>query len=325
MRILVTGSAGHLGEALMRSLLDAGHEPRGLDLKPGERTDVVGSITDAGLVREAMDGVDAVLHTATLHKPHIVSHTRLQFVETNVAGTTVLLEEAVRRSLECFVFTSSTSAFGGALAPAADQPAAWITEEVVPQPGNVYGATKVAAEDLCELVHREHGLPVLVLRAARFFPEADDDGARRTASDDLNLKVCELLHRRADLADVVDAHIRALVRSPALGFGRYIVSATTPFTREDLADLRTDAAGVVERRCGPRPAAVFAQRGWSLVSDIDRVYVNERARADLGWEPAHSFAGAVDALDAGADPRSRLARSVGAKGYHERPTGVYTT
>ena len=56
----------------------------------------------------------------------------------------------------------------------ARSPAAWVTEDVRPVPRNIYGVTKVAAEDLCELVHRLHRLPCLVLRTARFFPEADD-------------------------------------------------------------------------------------------------------------------------------------------------------
>ena len=103
----------------------------------------------------------------------------------------------------------------------------------MPRPRNMYGATKCAAEDLCELIHRDHGLPVLILRTSRFFPEADDREDVRTAYADLNLKVNELLYRRVDLEDAVDAHLDALDRAPALGFGRYIISATTPFTRED--------------------------------------------------------------------------------------------
>ena len=108
-------------------------------------------------------------------------------------------------------------------------------------PENIYGATKTAAEDLCELVHRDHGLPILVLRTSRFFPEPDDRDEARTAFDDLNLKVNELLYRRVDLADAVQAHLDALDRAPALGFGRYIISATTPFAPSDADALHQDA------------------------------------------------------------------------------------
>jgi UDP-glucose 4-epimerase len=94
MAMLVTGSAGHLGEALMRTLLDAGHQPIGVDLKPSAFTRKVGSITDRHFVKRCMAGVHAVLHTATLHKPHVATHTRQDFVDTNISGTLNLLEEA---------------------------------------------------------------------------------------------------------------------------------------------------------------------------------------------------------------------------------------
>ena len=154
------------------------------------------------------------MHAATLHKPHVGSHRRQDFVDTNVTGTLNLLEEAVAAGVGRFVFTSTTSAFGRALVPPAGAPAAWITEDVAPVPRNVYGVTKTAAEDLCELVHRDHGLPCLILRTSRFFPEADDRDDVRAAYDDANLKVNELLYRRVDLEDVVSAHRLALERAP---------------------------------------------------------------------------------------------------------------
>lgn len=324
MRVLVTGSAGHLGEALMRRLPAAGHEVRGLDIRPSGFVDIVGSVANPAVVAEAMAGIDVVLHTATLHKPHVASHPRGAFVESNVVGTLMLLEEAVRAGAGAFVFTSTTSAFGRALRPGPDEPAAWITEGVVPRPRNVYGATKVAAEDLCELVHRDHGLPVVVLRTSRFFPEPDDDEDRRGEFSDLNLKVLELLHRRVDLEDVVQAHLRAAERASAIGFGRYVVSSTTPFLRSDAADLRTDPGAVISRRCAAATAGVFDALDWSFPTDIERVYVNERARADLGWAPTFTFDAAVADLAEGRDPRSAISRAVGAKGYHDEPTGIYT-
>src|SRR3954469_7383108 len=230
VKLLVTGSAGHLGEALVRVLGDAGHEVTGLDILESPYTSVVGSIADRDLVRRAVAGADAIVHAATLHKPHVGSHRRQDFVDTNVTGTLNLLEEAVAAGVSRVVFTSTTSTFGRALTPGPGEPAGWITEDVAPKPRNVYGATKCAAEDLCELIHRDHGLPVLILRTSRFFPEADDRDDVRAAYEDANLKVNELLYRRADLSDVVEAHRLAL--ESELGFGRYIVSATTPFTRD---------------------------------------------------------------------------------------------
>ena len=224
-----------------------------------------------------------------------------------------------------FVFTSTTSTFGRALVPADGEPAAWITEDVVPVPRNIYGATKVAAEDLCELVHRDHGLPVLVLRTSRFFPEADDRDDVRAAFDDANLKVNELLYRRVDLQDVVDAHRLALDRAGAIGFGRYIVSATTPFTRDDLARApprraRPSSSGAcpAPRTATPRSAGACSPRSSASTSTTAR-------GRELGWAPRYDFAHALDLLAAGEDFRSPLARAVGAKGYHAETTGVYTT
>jgi nucleoside-diphosphate-sugar epimerase len=324
MRVLVTGSSGHLGEALMRVLGDDdGIEVVGLDVLPSPYTTVVGSVADRAAVRGAMEGADAVIHAATLHKPHVASNGRAEFVETNVTGTLVLLEAAIAAGVSRFVFTSSTTTFGRALTPPPGAPAAWIDEAVVPVPKNIYGVTKRAAEDLCELFHRDHGLPCVVLRTSRFFPEADDRDDMRAAYDDLNLKVNELLYRRVDLEDVVTAHRLALDRAPEIGFAKLIVSATAPFEPDDLATLGTDARAVV-RRLFPHYEAVYARRGWRMFPALDRVYVNARARALLGWEPRYGFGLALERLAAGEDPRSPLARAVGAKGYHPESFGPYT-
>ena len=148
-------------------------------------------------------------------------------------------------------------------------------------PKNIYGVTKVAAESLCELFHRNVGLPCLILRTSRFFPEPDDRKETRQAYDNDNVKVNEFLYRRADIEDVVDAHALALQKAPTIGFGRYILSATTPFTRDDLPELRTNAPAVV-RRCLPGYDEAYARRGWSMFPGIDNVYVNELPSRQLG-------------------------------------------
>src|SRR5262245_30761605 len=238
MKVLVTGTAGHLGEALVRSLRKITHEVIGIDILHSDFTNQIGSITDRDFVKGCMKGVDAVLHAATLHKPHLFTHSRQGFVDTNITGTLNLLEESVSAGVASFVFTSTTSAFGSAMTPPANAPAAWVTEDVIPVPKNIYGVTKTAAEDLCELFHRKHRLPCLVLRTSRFFPEEDDHKDTRQAYADDNIKANEFLYRRVDLEDVVSAHLLALEKAPELGFGRYIISATTPFTRDDLFELR---------------------------------------------------------------------------------------
>jgi UDP-glucose 4-epimerase len=318
MKILVTGSSGHLGEALLRSLPDYGHQVVGVDLRPSPFTHHVGSIGDRAFVARCMRGSHAVIHTATLHKPHIATHSRQAFVDTNITGTLNLLEAAAEQGLGAFVFTSTTSLFGAALTPALDQPAAWITEDVQPVPKNIYGVTKVAAEDLCQLFHRLHGLPTLVLRTSRFFPAGDDEEMQRSGLADANLKVNELLHRRVDLQDAVDAHRLALERAPAIGHGRYIISATSPFSVQDAAAVRQDLPAVV-RRLVPAYEAEFQRRGWRLSAGIDRVYVNDKARRELGWSPRHDFRFAMERLREDTEYRSPLACAIGLQAHSTPP------
>jgi UDP-glucose 4-epimerase len=315
MKILVTGSAGHLGEALVRTLKGLQRDVVGLDILASPFTSHAGSIIDRAFVKRHMAGVHTVFHAATLHKPHVATHARQDFIDTNITGTLNLLEEAAVARARSFIFTSTTSVFGEALIPPARAPAAWVTEEVTPVPKNIYGVTKAAAEDLCQLFYRNQALPCIVLRTSRFFPEEDDNPKIRAVYADANIKANEFLHWRVDIEDVVSAHLAAAERAPALGFGKYIISATTPFRPEDLAGLRADAPSVVRRRV-PGYEAEYARRGWTMSPAIDRVYVNDRARSELGWQPCYDFGAIIAGLRACDDPRSRLAREIGSKGYH---------
>ncbi len=329
MRVVVTGSAGHLGEALVRSWTSSPDEPSadegethdaiGLDVLASRFTGYVGSVQDRGLLDRCFDGADVVVHAATLHKPHIDSHSEQDFLDTNVAGTLTVLE-AARGAGAAVVFISTTSAFGAVLRTRPDEPARWVTEDLRPVPRNIYGVTKVAAEDLCELHHRQFGLPCLVLRTSRFFPEMDDDPALSTAYDGLNLKVNELLYRRVDLADAVQAVECAVARVRDLGFGRYIISATTPFSRHDVEALGRDAPAVVKSYFTDF-APEYDRRGWTMLPRLDRVYDNARARTELGWAPRLDFREALDRLKRDDDPFSSLTRLVGSKGYHRTSVG----
>lgn len=315
MKILVTGSAGHLGEALVRSLRSEGKETVGFDLKPSEYTDIVGTICLRGLVAEAVAGCDSILHTATLHKPHIGTHTRQDFVDTNISGTLNLLEQAIESGCQSFVYTSTTSTFGDAMKPKPGEAAVWVTEDLRPQPKNIYGVTKTAAEDLCQLFHRNTGLPCMVLKTSRFFPEADDVRDQREAFEDANLKVNELLYRRIDIADIVRAHRLAVEQAHRIGFERLILTATSPFKRTDAEALRLDVPGVLAKYV-PQYEREFERRGWRMLQSLDRIYDNTKARKVLGWEPEYTFAKAIELLARDMDYRSELARQIGEKGYH---------
>ena len=316
MKVLVTGSSGHLGEGLIRHLDKLGIDPVGLDIKPSVFTEYVGSITQPDFIDSCMQGVDAIIHAATSHKPHVGTHSLQEFVDTNISGTLNLLEAAVKHKIKSFIYTSTTSTFGDALRPAPGEPAVWVTETLSPQPKNIYGVTKLAAENLCRMFSRNRGLPCIVLRTSRFFPEDDDNRHKREVFDDDNLKLNELLFRRADLYDMVTAHVAALERAPELRFGQFIISATSPFRREDAATLAFDTPSVVTRYV-PGYDRVYAQRGWEMFTSIGRIYDNHLARKTLGWRPEFSFERAIATLLEGGDYRSTLAKQVGKKGYHD--------
>jgi nucleoside-diphosphate-sugar epimerase len=261
-----------------------------------------------------MAGVDVVMHAATLHKPQVAFLPRQAFVDTNISGTLALLEAAAGAGVEAFVMTSSTTVFGDALIPAPGEPAAWIDETVVSVPKNIYGVTKAAAEDLCQLAHRNDGLNCVVLRTSRFFPESDDAPDTQEGRTDENVKADEYAYRRVALEDVVSAHLLAAQRAAEIGFARYVISATTPFLEGDLAELRTDAAAVFARRA-PRAAAVWAERGWRFGSRLDRVYVNAMARDELGWRPEFDLDAVAAMVARGGSVRTPLSQVIGSKEY----------
>ncbi|KAI7154992.1 hypothetical protein KC349_g7282 [Hortaea werneckii] len=331
--VLVTGACGHLGYALMSSLPDHGYDPLGIDILPADNDQhevLTGSISDpeicAGIFK-TYPTLKYVLHTATLHKPHVDSHSKADFIDTNITGTLNLLEAAStsRNPIEGFIFTSTTSAFGKALAPKPGQPAAWIDEQVTPVPKNIYGTTKVAAEDLCQLVQVETRMPTIVLRTSRFFPEEDDNDAAREEYEDDNLKVLELLHRRVDIHDVVSAHVCAMRKAKRIGWAKYIISAPPPFTNNPslLNQLDSDAAGAITQ-VRPAQAKILLERGWKLPTRLDRVYDPSKAIAELDWTPIYTFERAVARIKDGRDWRSPLTVQTGRRGYHTTPTGVYT-
>ncbi|OJI87450.1 hypothetical protein ASPTUDRAFT_62105 [Aspergillus tubingensis CBS 134.48] len=327
--VLVTGSAGHLGTALMLCLPSMGYNPVGIDILSSPTTTVVGSVSDRIFIASIFrnNPIKHVLHRATLHKPHICSHKEEEFVSTNVMGTLILLEECskCKDRIESFTFFSTTSTFGMALSPKPGFPAAWIDEAVVPEPKNIYGVTKVAAEDLCYLVHKKTGMPVLVLRTSRFFPEEDDDEDRRTAMSDDNLKVLELAYRRCDIEDIVNAAVCSMRKAKDIRWGRYIISAPPPFNndRSTLDALNRESAEVMTKAF-PEVDAIFRKKGWKHLARIDRVYDSSRAVKDLGWIPKYTFGRALERVARGEQWRSELALRVGKKGYHAVTTGVYT-
>ncbi len=305
MRILLTGSSGWLGRFLAPRLVQGGHEVTGLDVAAGPDTDVVGTVADRVLIDRIFGehGIEAVIHAGALHKPDIARYPEQLFVDVNVTGTLNLLQAAVAAGNDRFLFTSTTSLMISAAIRAGKEggatAAAWLDESFAPlEPRNIYGITKLSAEHLCRMYHRDHGLNVLVLRTARFFPE-DDDMAHAISHEGENLKANEFLYRRLTVEDAAEAHVVALARAPELGFGTFILSAPPPFRPEDREELIRDAPSVI-RRYHPQAEALYARAGWTLPAHIDRVYDPALAEQRLGFRCRTDFGTVLEALADGA-------------------------
>lgn len=268
----------------------------GLDPIPGPSTSVLGSVSDKAIVQAlfAHHRFEGVIHAGALHKPDIARYSMQQFIEVNITGTLNLLEAAVEHKTASFVFTSTTSLMiTQAIRDEISPKAVWLDEHAGPLlPRNIYGVTKRSAEEVCRLIHAEHGLPCIVLRTSRFFPEDDDTHLSLSGE---NMKANELLFRRLTVKDCADAHIVALSKAPTIGFGTYIVSAPPPFRQDDCAALKADAAGVIARYF-PEAAALYDEKGWSLPTSIGRVYDPSAIERDLGFRCKSDFASVLDAL-----------------------------
>lgn len=271
-RVLVTGSSGRVGAAIAQRLaLD--HEVLGMDLLPGPFTNIVGTIEDPGAVARAVVGLEAIVHTAALHAPHVDTTPAARFIAVNVDATRRLLDLALAGGVQRFLYTSSTSVYGHALVPQGE--AVWVTENLTPLPRDIYDETKLAAEALVRSAGQGGAMSCTILRMSRSFPEAG------------HLVATYRLYRGVDLRDVAEAHALALGRRPS-GCEVFNISARSPFRPEDCGMILHDPWPLVNSYF-PGADGAYRRLGWPVPRRIDRVYVIAKAEAGLGYSPRFNF------------------------------------
>ncbi|TKB50611.1 NAD(P)-dependent oxidoreductase [Ferrimonas sediminicola] len=284
MTVLVTGSAGRIGRAIYVHLANLGYPVRGVDQTPCSTADLVGDLCNGEVRRQALEGVTALVHTAALHAPHVGLCSDSEFERINVQLTQALVTEGVNQGLRQLVFTSTTALYGHASKPTQGR-AAWVDEQVTPQPRNVYHRSNLAAESWLRQFSQETGLPVTVLRISRCFPEAVDTMA------------VFRLSRGIDARDVACGHELAL-RHALPGFTLFNLSGATPFNKGETEALYRDAAALIRKKL-PRLADEFKRRGWGLPASLDRVYDAGAATTALGWQPQHGVESVLALYDQG--------------------------
>lgn len=271
MRVLVTGAAGRIGAAVAARLRGA-HEVGTTDQQATSEIDIVCDIRDRDAMARALEGMDALVHCAALHAPHVGQHSDVEFQRINVDATAALIEQARQAGVRRMVYTSTTALYGAAcLLP---DRAAWIDEATPPQPLTIYHRSKLAAEALVRAAAAPD-FKVRILRMSRCFPES------------LPMMLVYRLHRGIDARDVAIAHELALGDAGA-DSATYLISAATPFRPEDAPALKHEAASIISMRA-PKLAEAFRARGWSLPDSIDRVYFAGMSLSGLGWRSRYGF------------------------------------
>jgi UDP-glucose 4-epimerase len=163
------------------------------------------------------------------------------------------------------------------------------------EPRNIYGVSKLSAEHLCRMVHDASGLPIVILRTARFFPE-EDDMAHEIIQSGANTKANEFLFRGSPCRT---PRRPTSSRSTARRRSASTPSSSrrlTPFSPDDCEQLM-EYAPLVVHRYFPRYREIYARRGWTMFDYIDRVYDSNKAMRRLGFVCQTDFGDILTQLD----------------------------
>jgi len=174
MKALVTGGTGFTGKALVKRLLEEGHQVTALDYKDGLKTEelrgwgaevVIGSVVDKNVVEDAMKGVEIVFHLAAAFREMNVPNSFYQKV--NVEGTRNVLEVAWDQKVRKFIYCSTCGVHGNIDNPPGD-------EKAPIQPGDYYQQTKFEAEPVVDEYYKK-GMKTTILRPAAIYGPGDPE------------------------------------------------------------------------------------------------------------------------------------------------------
>lgn len=298
--VLVVGGAGFIGSALVRRL--AAHGPVRVldDLSTGRRENLegvagaelcVGSILSPADVSAAMDGVRTVFHLACRGVRHSISRPAENH-EINATGTLRLLEEARRRGVGRFVYTSTSEVYGtGVRVP--------MDEDHPTRPHTVYGGSKLAGEAYTRAYHDTYGMPTIVIRPFNAYgPRSHHEGDSGEVIPRFLVRVMNgrppvvfgdgLQTRDFTFVEDTARGIEAAARCDDLA-GRTVNLGTG--TEVTIADL---ARAVAEAAARPGIAPVFEA---PRPGDVRRLVADCSLARDLfGWHPELTLADGLAAL-----------------------------
>lgn len=307
MKVLVTGGTGFTGKALVRRLLDEGHQVTALDYKEGLKTRelrewgakvVIGSVTDKGAVAECIEGVDVVQHLAAAFRELNVPESYYDAV--NVGGARTMLEAARQAGVKRFIYCSTCGVHGNIDSPPGD-------EDAPIQPADYYQRTKYLAEPLVKDYNDTKGLPSVILRPAAIYGPGDPERFfmifKRVASGRFPMfGDGKTLYHPLYIDNLIDAHILAMEEGKGDGEA-YLIADEEYVEIEDLVrrvgkalDVAVRiphypvwpvvlAGHICEKLCKPFGVAppIFPRRvDWFRQN---RAFKIDKAKRDLGYAP----------------------------------------
>jgi len=181
MKVLVTGGSGFVGSHVVEQLHADGHEPwiydRVAPAANGEANSrsIIGDVRDDAALLRAARGCDAIIHLAAVADVSVAVRTPEETQQTNVTGTRFVLRAAAAAGIEKVLYASTVWVYGDVNGSRVDE------DSPLPEPREVYTATKLAGEQVCAAEGEALGLSPVVLRLGR---EVRGGGTGRTAALD---------------------------------------------------------------------------------------------------------------------------------------------